>query len=236
MANNFFKFKLFTVQQDRCAMKVTTLACIQGAWLPKMSLERALDIGAGTGLLSLMMAQKYDCQIDAVEIEDGAYSQLAENIAKSPWADRIHCFHENIIKFTKKNSKQYDFIISNPPFFSNQLKSPDSQINMARHENELTIKTLIKSCIHLLQEDGKISIMLPPVETKQLAQICTKYSLFISNQLVISDSANKAPKAVVTILSKKSCKRVSKNLIIKSENGDYSDDFKELLKDYYLSL
>lgn len=217
-------------------MKVTTLACIQGAWLPEFTPKRAIDIGAGTGLLSLMMAQKYNCQIDAVEIEDIAYSQLAENIAKSPWTNRIQCIHENIIDFTKKNSKLYDFIISNPPFFKNQLKSPNSQINMARHEDELTIKKLIDCCIELLQEDGKISILLPPIETEQLVQICNKYSLFISNQLVISDSINKAPKAVVTILSKKPCKRVTEILIIKSDNGDYSDGFKLLLKDYYLSL
>ena len=236
MANDYFKFKQFTIYQDRCAMKVTTVACIQGAWLPHFSPSKILDIGAGTGILSLMAAQEYHGEIDAVEIEHEAFDQLKENIIQSPWNDRIKCYHDNIKNFAKHNSKRYDLIISNPPFYKNQLKSPNDKINHARHETGLSIKTLIDISTRLINEPGKISILLPPNETIKLVEFCKRKPLFLSDQLVISDSPKKEPKAIVTILSNKPSKSIIKKLIIKNENGLYSPEFNSLLEAYYLNL
>lgn len=236
MANDYFSFKQFTILQDRCAMKVTTVACIQGAWLPDFSPNRILDIGAGTGLLSLMTAQVYGGIIDAVEIEDDAFYQLQENIARSPWADKISCHHMDINKFAVPAGDEYDFIICNPPFFGGQLQSADPKTNQARHQISLTIKDLIGIAARALTRYGKISILLPPLETAKLAAICEEKSLFQSARLAISNTEKKEPKAIVTILTKEPSKFKTAKLIVKNSNGVYSSDFQSLLKAYYLNL
>ncbi len=236
MANDFFKFKQFTIHQDRCTMKVTTLACIQGSWLPEFSPRNMLDVGAGTGLLSLMAAQKYNCEIDSVEIEQDALDQLKENIASSPWAKKISCFHDDIKYFATQQLKKYDFIISNPPFYEKQLKSPNDKKNHARHESGLTIPELIDICDHLIHESGKISILLPPAETKNLAGYCAVKSLFLTHQLFISDAANKKPVAIITLISKQQSDLITEKLAIKKEDGTYTSGFISLLEAYYLTL
>lgn len=217
-------------------MKVTTVACIQGAWLPKFSPDRILDIGAGTGLLSLMAAQEYNSEIDAVEIEGDAYDQLKENITQSPWKGRIKCYHEDIRKFVMYAGKCYDFIICNPPFYEGQLQSSNIKINQARHETSLTIKELIGIAAQLLTKSGKISLLLPLSETAKLTELCKEKSLFQSAQLAISDTEKKESKAIVTILSKSRSKSVSNKMIIKNDDGGYSLEFQSLLKAYYLYI
>lgn len=236
MANDYFKFKQFTIFQDRCAMKVTTVACIQGAWLPKFSPIKILDIGSGTGLLTLMAAQEYNSNIDAIEIEDDAYGQLHENITQSPWNHRIKCYHTDIRLFAANVSNCYDFIICNPPFYENQLLSSDVKINHARHQTSLTIEALIEISIRLITKVGKISILLPPSETIKLKELCQKKPLFHAAQLVILDKEKKEPKAIVTILSKNQSKFISDKLIIKNNDGAYSSVFQSLLNPYYLYL
>jgi tRNA1Val (adenine37-N6)-methyltransferase len=217
-------------------MKVTTLACIQGSWIPMPQPKQVLDIGAGTGLLSLMIAQKSVCRIHAVEIEAGAFKQLVDNVVNSPWDNRINCHHEDIVRFTAGTKKTFDFIISNPPFFINHLKSPDIRINQARHDDSLTIESLIKLCVSLLDAQGKISILLPVFETEKLRYISGRYSLFINDQLVIHDTEDRPPKAIISILSRGQKNTPSQKLIIKEKNGQYSTYFTSLLKDYYLNL
>ncbi len=217
-------------------MKVTTMACIQGAWIPDFSPKHILDIGAGTGLLSLMIAQKYPGDIDSVEIEHDAFDQLKENIALSPWNTRINCFHNDIKNFVKHSDKKYDFIISNPPFYEKQLKSANEKINHARHEAGLTINELIDICTRLINESGKISILLPPHETKKIVEHCEGKSLFLTHQLVISDSEKKEPRAIVTFLSRKQSATIVDKLVIKKDNGTYTLEFISLLEAYYLTL
>ena len=217
-------------------MKVTTVACIQGAWLPQLTPKNILDIGAGTGLLSLMAAQRYNCTIDSVEIEQDAFTQLKENVAQSLWNSRINCHHEDIKKFAKHTGKRYDLIISNPPFYSKQLKSSNTKINHARHDTSLTNEELVDISDRLLNDSGNVSILLPLVESAQLHNLCEQSSLFVASQLLISDSKGKEPKAIVTILSKKSLKTIAKRLIIKNDEGQYSQDFISLLDSYYLYL
>ena len=217
-------------------MKVSTLACIQGAWLPDICPQKILDIGAGTGVLSLMAAQRYRGLIDAVEIEQDAYAQLKENIAQSPWSKRINCYHADIRNFAKHNSKKYDVILCNPPFFENQLRSQDPKINKAKHDTGLILKDLIKAAFTLLTDEGKMSILLPPAESQRLIDHCLEKPLFLSDQLVISDTTGKAPNGVITILSKSATKLRVKKMYIKTKNGRYSKRFIHLLKDYYLNI
>jgi tRNA1Val (adenine37-N6)-methyltransferase len=217
-------------------MKVTTLACIQGAWLPDCSPKRVLDIGSGTGILSLMTAQKIDAEIDAVEIEEADFSQLKENVSLSPWSERINCFHNDISDFADENSSSYDLIISNPPFYQNQLKSPNNHINSARHDSSLSLVELMDISSNLIKDEGFISILLPICETKDLIRHAEGKSLFLMDQLTISDTALKGPIAIISIFSKNPSNKKIKKLLIKNNDGSYSSDFSELLAPYYLNL
>ena len=217
-------------------MKVTTLACIQGAWLPNFSPLKTLDIGAGSGLLTLMVAQHYNCTIDAVEIDREAFGQLTENIKNSPWKKRIKCYQDDISSFSTHCNTKYEFIISNPPFFSNQLRSGNNKKNLARHDTGLTIDSLLYSTLPLLSTGGKISLLLPPFETDKLMNACADFEFFVSDQLVIFDSPKKDAKAIVSYLSKEKTRLCINKIFIKKETGEYSSSFVNLMKDYYLYL
>jgi tRNA1Val (adenine37-N6)-methyltransferase len=217
-------------------MKVTTVACIQGAWLPNITPQNILDIGAGTGLLSLMAAQKYDCLIDAVEIEDRAFDQLKENINRSPWLNRIRCFHSDIKKFADEGTGKYDLIISNPPFYQKQLLSPKDQRNLARHEMSLTAEELLDASLKLIHENGLLSVLLPPEETKLFEKAYKQKGFSLIEQLEITDNEQKAASSMISVLSLKPVQPSVNKLTIKNPDGAYSNDFISLLKDYYLYL
>lgn len=217
-------------------MKVTSLACIQGAWLPDTHPDKILDIGAGTGLLSLMAAQKYKADIDAVEIETEAFHQLKENIALSPWSDRLCCHHQDIRIFAKENSRTYDLIISNPPFYQNQLKSGNIKIDQARHELSLTLPELLDIVDKHLSPNGLCSILLPIRETEYMLSIISSIPLFATGQLIVSDNPLKSPKAAVTLLSKSERKNEQRHLYIKSGEKKFTSEYITLLRPYYLKI
>ena len=166
MGNSFFKFKQFTVHQDKCAMKVCTDACLFGAWIvqyistKKLATDRVLDIGAGTGLLSLILAQKTEAaQMDAIEIDSLAAQQAVQNFALSPWDNRLNAIEGDVKNISTAN--KYGLIISNPPFFENDLISPIKSRNVALHDASLTLSELLFVVKKNLQEDGKFAVLLP---------------------------------------------------------------------------
>src|SRR5450432_3276258 len=148
MPNNYFQFKQFTIYQDRCALKVSTDSCIFGAWVAKKvagfeyHVSSCLDIGAGSGLLMLMLAQQFQGSIDGIEIDTASYEQAAENIAGSSWYNRLQLFHNDVKLFSLPH--QYDLIISNPPFFEGDLKSVNPRYNFAKHNDGLTLQDLLQ--------------------------------------------------------------------------------------------
>ena len=217
-------------------MKVTTLGCIQGAWTNVKNPTRILDIGAGTGLLSLILAQRYQSEISAVEIEGMAYSQLKLNIESSPWSNRVFAYHNDIKRFAKKHSTKYDLIISNPPFFEDHLKATKKEDNLARHDEALKLDELVDIIYNLMDSSGIASIMLPPRETDRLIQLFNIRGYFVFNQLIIYDAPEKNPKAIVTLFSDRGRASQTEHFHIKSDNGDYTAQFKTLLSPYYLYL
>lgn len=234
MPKNSFTFKQFTINQDCCAMKVCTDACIFGASTEVENVNRILDIGTGTGLLSLMLAQRTNSQIDAVEIDEDAYQQAVMNVKASKFGKKIVVFHQRIQDFT--STIYYDLIISNPPFYQQSLKSTDAKANKALHAVELSFDDLIDSVFRLLSVNGKFMVLLPPFEIEKLIQIAQKKGLYLSKKISIRhDESKPIFRVIATFLTQKVHDLEEKKLIIHNEDGKtYSNEFRDLLKDYYL--
>lgn len=244
MANTYFSFKQFNIQQDRCAMKVTTDACLFGAWASQCIKELVkekgmlLDIGSGTGLLSLMIAQQHPAlQFTAVEIDKDAVEQARENIQASPWENRITVIHEDINQFTAQ--LPFDLIISNPPFYQDDLRSPHEKKNRAHHDASLLVPELLKSIQSHLSEEGHYFLMMPFRRKQELMQLLKDHQLH-AEQIVLISPAEKKEFSRVFVCGQKErndiAKTTEKELVIAMEDGSYSETFKVLLKPYYLFL
>jgi tRNA1Val (adenine37-N6)-methyltransferase len=235
MSNTFFEFKQFRIGQDRCAMKVTTDACILGAYSPAPDAGTILDIGSGTGLLALMLAQRAHAMIDAVELDASAFSQLRENIESSKWKSRIQAIHTDIKSYAPHT--KYDFIICNPPFFSNQLQSPTTEKNRARHDVSLDDNVLLHSVQRLLAPRGKFSVLIPYDRLNDFTRKAKLHQLQLSKQLLIRARPEKPFIRVILIFKNEEViKTETEILSVKSESGEYSDFFGHLLRDFYLYL
>lgn len=218
-------------------MKVTTDACIQGAWTPvQKNSGRILDIGAGTGLLSLMLAQKApNAIIDAVELDEQAAMQARQNFAHSPWADRLNVICTDIQGYTA--AQKYDLIISNPPFFNHSLKGPEEARNNARHTTTLTYEDLFKSIDDNLNTGGLASVLLPRPESDLWEKLVEKNGWHIHSSLHVKDNDNAIIKRIVFLFGRHSpARRQTQLLVIKQSDGSYTEPFKQLLGPYYLKL
>ncbi len=233
--NHYFEFKKFTIWQQDCAMKVTEIACIQGAWSPvPYAAKKVLDIGSGTGLLSLMMAQRHTTiQIDALEIDEASYRQSLQNFTNSVYNTRIQAIQGDLKTFTPQ--QLYDFIIVNPPFFERQLKSPDQLKNIAWHSAQLTLHELVACIEKLLCEKGHFSILIPVQREKEILAISRNSHFFPIQILQIRHSDKHAISHLVIIFSRQQM-LCNTELLTMKENGNYSTFFLHLLRDFYLKL
>jgi tRNA1Val (adenine37-N6)-methyltransferase len=238
MPNSFFQFKQFLIHQDRCAMKVTTDACLFGAIaaneIKKTGSHVVLDIGSGTGLLSLMIAQKNNTAIDAIEIDEAAYQQAKENFAASPWVERLHAIHTNAIYFTP--NKKYDAIISNPPFFENNLKSGNEKKNAAKHDTTLTLEHLIQIVDTHLTQKGIFAVLLPYHRTEEFIATAKEAALHLTKKILVKQTPAHNYFRGILFFSRTKTEPQQQELIIKDEQQHYTKDFTELLKEYYLYL
>ena len=241
MPNPYFQFKQFTVYHDRCAMKVTTDSCVFGAWTAReiatdqKRIGRVLDIGGGTGLLSMMVAQKNEVEIDAVEIDKEAAKQSIENIAASPWKERIHVFNEDITLF--KTRGNYDYIISNPPFYENELSSENKKKNTAHHSEDLTLAQAVQVIVANLNEEGTFFLMLPFKRKEEMERLLEQNHLYITTILILRQSLKHGSFRLFVKGSNRSADVHNELSMSIWDNGQhYTESFVELLKDYYLYL
>lgn len=239
MGNSYFRFKQFTVQQGRTAMKVTTDACLFGAWAAAHISAHAgkidlLDIGTGTGLLSLMIAQKASAQIDAIEIDTAAAEQAKENIENSSWKERIHILQGDARMFNF--GKQYDIIISNPPFYQNELTSEDARKNTAHHDAGLLIDELLGIISRYLKENGRFYLLLPFKRYEEIKTAIFKYGMKLEIVCMVKQSGTHSFFRVLVAGGKKEEATETEEIAIKESSGDYTVEFNRLLKDYYLYL
>ena len=237
MPEDFFRFKEFTVWQNGCAMKVTTEGCLFGAWLASHARDprRILDIGAGTGLLMLMTAQAFTCPIDGVEIDPSAAAQAGKNLAESPWAGRCTLYNEDIVNF--QSPEKYDLLVSNPPFHTGSLKSADGRVNLARHDDTLTLKELIAAANRLTTEDGCLAVWLPCNKASELEGSAVKEGWSLGRRLQVRRKRGEAPFRTMTELHRTPLGPVQEHeMYIRDTDGSYGKVFEECLRPYYLNL
>lgn len=237
MPNPYFEFKQFTVYHDRCAMKVGTDGVLLGAWTNIDFTETILDIGTGTGLISLMLAQRCSsAKIDAIDIDKDAIEQAKDNVKNSPFRNRINCFNSSLQEFYKTESKRYDLIVSNPPFFTQSLKSPKLNRTLARHTDSLLIDELIQISSFLLTENGKLAFVYPFENKDAIFSLAEMNNLFLSRITEVYPTPASKPKRILIELSKKYSSIEVNHLVIEKERHVYSPVFTELVKDFYLKL
>jgi len=233
-----FKFKQFSINDDGCAMKVNTDGVLLGAWVNITCSNRILDIGTGSGLIALILAQRSDAKIDAIDIHQQSADAATINAANSPWPDQIRILHISLNKYTQTTKEKYDHIVSNPPFFESSLKSPYSEKNIAKHVDELTCSELIESAKKLLLPEGKLSVILPndrspgfKLEAEVQGLSCTK----------ISTVKGKADRATNRMLLEFSYKKIQgppekDEIIIRDSNGEFASRYQKLTAAYYLNF
>jgi tRNA1Val (adenine37-N6)-methyltransferase len=237
MANNYFEFKQFTIKQEKAAMKVGTDGVLLGAYADVTNAKDILDIGTGIGLIAIMLAQRSRALVDAIEIEDSAFLEACENVEKCPWEDRIRMLHVALQKFSETANKKYDLIVSNPPFFIDSLHAPDAKRTEARHDIGLTHKELIEHVALLLEKEGRFFIILPANITDEVVKYAGQIRLYCNHQLFIKPVPGKPAKRVISALSFEKTDYTKKEITIeKGERHDYTDEYIELTKDFYLNF
>lgn len=234
MPNPYFSFKQFTVYHDRCAMKVGTDGVLLGAWTDVMSARHILDIGTGTGLISLMLAQRSDALIKAIDIDPDAVEQARGNAAASPWKDRIEVEQQDVCRYTTDIC--FDVIVSNPPYFVNSLKSPDGQRNTARHTDGLDFEKLVGAAARMLHPEGAFSVIIPADGMELFQEIAASHKLHLSRRTMIHTKPDAEPKRV--LLAFKPCPGscINNCLTIELARHVYSDEYIALTKDFYLRM
>ena len=234
MRNPFFQFKQFTVWHDKCAMKVGTDGVLLGAWTPVPDAHRILDIGTGTGLVALMLAQRSQAAIIALEIDSLAAMQAAENIARSPWRDRVEVVVADFKHY--KPDTTFDVIVSNPPYFVDSMKCPDSQRSTARHNNDLTYNDLLQGVSALLSPTGAFTLVIPTDVADRVKETAKNYNLFPCRQLYIITKPGAAPKRTLITFTFTPQDCQTEELLTEISRHQYSDAYIALTKEYYLKL
>ena len=230
------------MHQEHTAMKVCTDACLFGAWAaadPSIQSSRnILDIGSGTGLLSLMLAQQSAAHITAIEIEAGAFEQTKANFELSPWKERLNVVHTSIQDYAANNKQQlFDCIITNPPFYEQDLTSPDHAKNLASHSTALSWDNLAKSVASLLQGNGTWYVLVPTLRAYTMQKIASNYELYLSEECLMYNDAKHLPiRAMLKFLKQKEATIKRDRIVIKNGDQSYTTDFTRLLKEYYLHL
>lgn len=237
MANTYFSFKQFTVYQDRCAMKVGIDGVLLGAWTSVEGALHTLDIGTGTGLIALMLAQRSNSLIDAIEVDHQTVLQALENVERSPWAHRISVKEISLQSFSKLSTQRYDLIVSNPPYFNNSLKAPCENRTKARHTDSLTHEELITHAMLLLKPTGRISIILPLVEALKCEEFALSNGLYSSRRVTVYPKPDAVAKRILMEFRFQPYQQELSTLVIEgNERHHYSDEFSLLAKDFYLRL
>ncbi len=235
-----FQFKQFAVAQDQCAMKVGTDGVLLGAWACTDKIQKVLDVGTGSGVIAIMMAQRIpNAMVHAIEIEEAAYIQAAANMEGCEWSDRLQPIHQSIQDYAKLSREEYDLIISNPPFFSGGTFSLDENRTNVRHTVKLPHGDLLSAARKLLSKEGKLCIILPYIEGLRIQEVAKTYRLYCSKITeVVSRPGQKAERLLMEF-KKAECAEIVKDemsIYGEAKGKKYSEKYIELTKAFYLKM
>ncbi|MGZ3945965.1 MAG: tRNA1(Val) (adenine(37)-N6)-methyltransferase [Mucilaginibacter sp.] len=233
--SGIFKFKQFDVDQTGCALKINTDGVLLGALTKADEPQSILDIGTGTGVIALMLAQRFsNPKIDAVEIDEPAANTARKNFDNSPFAERLHVYYTGFEEFFHQYpDKKYDLIVSNPPFYINSLKSPQKGKQLAKHADERFFSDLVKILPSHLTANGECSLILPPDTSLLVKVLALKHGLYIKNIInIYSYPDSEAHREILTITAVKSDAKSAKFVIYNAPNV-YSAKYRELLRDFF---
>lgn len=233
-----FTFKQFFIAHDRCAMKVGTDGILLGAWAPVAEAKRILDIGTGSGLLALMLAQRTDQQvtIDAVELDVQAAEQARENAAESPWADRISVACADVLVWAPEQTARYDLIVSNPPYYEPGVECGTPAREQARYTGSLDHKSLLASAANLISEEGFFCVVLPESTGNTFITTAREMGWYLRLRTDISDTEGRLPHRVLLALSPTAGECFNDRMIIRGPDQRYSDDYTALTQAFYLFM
>jgi tRNA1Val (adenine37-N6)-methyltransferase len=237
MSNPSFKFKQFTVFHDKCAMKVGTDGVLLGAWASVEGCSQLLDVGTGSGLIALMLAQrKRDAFITAIEIDEDACRQATDNVNASPFSARITVERSSFQQFTTTFRQQYDMVVSNPPFFKKSLLPPDPGKANARHSVSLSLDELLQGVKQSLKPYGRIALILPADRLTELVRLTHDTSLALRRLTHVVPAPGKAVRRILVELSPQTGELMETELLIEVSRHHYSPEFTRLVRDFYLHL
>jgi tRNA1Val (adenine37-N6)-methyltransferase len=234
-----FSFKKFSIQQDKTAMKVGTDGVLLGAWTPtNHNPNSILDIGAGTGLIALMLAQRTSAQqIDALEIDEDAYEQATDNFENSPWSDRLFCYHAGLDEFIEEPEDEYDLIVCNPPFYSEDYKTDNEQRDLARFSDAMPFEQLIEAADLLLSENGIFSLIIPFKEEEKFIALAHEFELYpIKITRVKGTPTSETKRSLLAFSRNKQNDSLIDELIIETARHIYTEEYIALTKDFYLKM
>ena len=236
MANNYFSFKQFTINQEKSSFKVGTDSVLLGAAADVTGTRKILDIGSGTGVITIMMAQRSDAEIIAIEPDQSSYLQTCENVSRCKWNNRIKVEHTSLQDYNPVNEK-FDLIVTNPPYFSNSLKNPDITKSSTRHTDMLGSSDLLEGVVKLLEDEGRFHLVMPYVEGNIFIAEAHKYELFCYNILKIKPLPTAEIKRLILSFSRKRKKITEKFLTIEhGKRHEFTEDYINLTKDFYLKF
>ncbi len=237
MPNPYFHFKQFTIYHDKCAMKIGTDGVLLGAWTYVDTIKSALDVGTGTGIIAIMLAQRSSAVIDAVEIDEKACVQAVDNIAGCPWHHRVKLIHASFQEYAKTCNKTYDLIVTNPPYFNNLYRPAEKSRAIARHDDALPLHELVNYSAGILSETGIISVILPEISFPQYLGYLEKEKLHVQRILYLKPTPNKPVIRMLIEAGKAKVNRIEESMVIETGEGhNYTDQYKQLTRDFYLAF
>ncbi len=235
--NNFFQFKQFKIIQDNTAMKVGTDGVLLGAWTEVSGVKSILDIGTGTGLIALMMAQRTKAKITGIEIEKNAAAEAVENAQNSNWGNRINIVHISFQEFMKTCTEKFDLVISNPPFFINSRHSKNENLAIAKHNRLLSLEDLAAGTEKLLEPEGKLALILPVIPAEKLIHRAKISDLHLLRLTEVKPGKNKIIHRYLMEFTRVKSKPEKNILFIQNDEGTgYSEDYKLLTREFYLNF
>jgi tRNA1Val (adenine37-N6)-methyltransferase len=232
-----FRFKQFSVRHDRCIMKVGTDGVLLGAYAGVDKAEKILDIGIGSGVIAMMLAQRSNAMVEGVEVDASSAVQAKQNAASCPWGNRIHITHASFQQYHTQHGSEFDVAVCNPPYFPDHLKSKDDNRNLARHTVNLNHYELTQGVKQVLKPNGSWWLILPYSATQRFLEIAHKEGFFLNHELIVIPKAGKKPNRKIISLGKRESQSfICRALTIRNEDDSYTEDYKKLTRSFYLAF